>query len=295
MKFTRTTKAAFAGVQGLEVLAGAVLPLTAGGKFTARMNSVRAAHLVVTYGAVSPCRISKAGPDAERGQLQMIFPLDSPVDIEDQIPRTVEPGGMVIGTALSLPSLRIELAGRAMIVSILPGSRPRTMFWPPQNMYFTSPPSSNVAVLKTAADALYRSPRSDARTIGLLTQICSTVVTDSYLDSKPANAAGALAARAHKFISDGFKGADCTPQEIASQMGVSLRSLQEAFWREGGVATAIRAHRTEEALRLLGSSGLKLNLDSIARHSGFKDAGAMRRAITKDIGVPPSSYRRHFG
>lgn len=292
MEFTRTMKAELAGPQGAARLSGLVSPLTTPDLFNIRMTSVRAAHIVVAYAAATPCRIDKAKP--YRGQFQMILPLDSPIHVEEQRPHTIQPGGMIAATTASRPPLRLETSGRAMIVSILGRTARSDFFMPPNPHYIASASSPSLAVMRSAADTLFRSEDPDANVIGLISRIYSMILADAYIESAAEKSETLLVAQAHKVIVDQFARQDCTPQAVADELEVSLRSLQRAFANEAGVANTIKAYRTQEAMKLLQSPRRDLSVEGIAHRSGFKDSRSMRKAVLAHIGVLPSTYRKHF-
>ncbi|MQW90365.1 GlxA family transcriptional regulator [Sinorhizobium saheli] len=83
-------------------------------------------------------------------------------------------------------------------------------------------------------------------------------------------------------------------EAIARRVGMSTRNFGRVFRLELGVAPLdfIVAARTDAARRLLEDTNRPLQ--SIAKASGFGDAGAMRRAFRKTIGVTPHEYRARF-
>ncbi|WP_428849243.1 GlxA family transcriptional regulator [Thetidibacter halocola] len=80
--------------------------------------------------------------------------------------------------------------------------------------------------------------------------------------------------------------------EIAAQMRISQRLMEQVFRRETGLTPngVYRALRLREARRLVELSDL--GIAEIAGRCGYQDAGAMTRAYRMEFGVAPSAHRQ---
>jgi AraC-like DNA-binding protein len=79
---------------------------------------------------------------------------------------------------------------------------------------------------------------------------------------------------------------------VASELGVSLRTLQAALQRYRGstlvaMQRRIALHRASEQLRLT-----ELPIRDIAATAGFPDAASFSHAFKREFGVSPSMHRR---
>jgi transcriptional regulator GlxA family with amidase domain len=81
--------------------------------------------------------------------------------------------------------------------------------------------------------------------------------------------------------------------ELARLANMSLRSFTRSFGRETGMAPAQFIQRARiEAARKLESGDLPIK--GIAYECGFGDAGRMRQAFVRALGVSPQRYREAF-
>ncbi|HYD99419.1 MAG TPA: GlxA family transcriptional regulator [Alphaproteobacteria bacterium] len=87
---------------------------------------------------------------------------------------------------------------------------------------------------------------------------------------------------------------DLRVERLAEQAGMSARTFARAFARQVGLtpARAVELMRLEAARRALeeGAADIK----QVAAQTGFGDEERMRRAFIRQLGVPPTDYRRRF-
>jgi transcriptional regulator GlxA family with amidase domain len=110
--------------------------------------------------------------------------------------------------------------------------------------------------------------------------------------SQPATHAGPLA-ELRQWI-DGHPAADLSVAALARRVSLSERQLTRAFQAEAGMPPGryVDEARLRAACRLLEETSD--GVESVARHSGYGSAEAMRRAFARSVGIPPSEYRRRF-
>lgn len=82
---------------------------------------------------------------------------------------------------------------------------------------------------------------------------------------------------------------------LARRAGMSLRSFQRRFEETTGVSPGewIATTRLREAQRLLETQA-SLDLEEVARLSGFGSAGNLRHHFRTRLGISPAAYRRQF-
>ncbi len=82
--------------------------------------------------------------------------------------------------------------------------------------------------------------------------------------------------------------------DLAWHAGLSPRHLQRRFTAELGIPPAayVERVRIEAAQRAL--TGGDVPVETIARRYGFGTAETLRRAFQRNVGVPPSDYRKRF-
>jgi len=87
---------------------------------------------------------------------------------------------------------------------------------------------------------------------------------------------------------------DLTPEKLASEFGVSRRSLYNAFAVTGATPAAyIRSLRLHSCRQILESkSGAADNLAGLALDFGFKDQAHFTRAFRREFGVSPGRFKR---
>jgi transcriptional regulator GlxA family with amidase domain len=81
---------------------------------------------------------------------------------------------------------------------------------------------------------------------------------------------------------------------LARRAAMSVRHFSRVFRREVGVAPAryVERVRVETARRLLETT--PDNVDGVARAAGFGTPEAMRRALSRRVGLSPTEYRARF-
>jgi transcriptional regulator GlxA family with amidase domain len=88
--------------------------------------------------------------------------------------------------------------------------------------------------------------------------------------------------------------ADLSVEALAARAHMSGRNFARVFKREVGMTPAayVERARVERAQQALQASGMPV--DVVARRCGFADAGTLRRAFRRRLGVSPSDYRVRF-
>jgi AraC-like DNA-binding protein len=85
-----------------------------------------------------------------------------------------------------------------------------------------------------------------------------------------------------------------TPESISREFFVSLRSLQQLFTGEGGIAATIRGRRLARAERLLEDPFDSTPVSIIAQRCGFGSHSHFSSAFKASTGESPAAYReRH--
>jgi AraC-like DNA-binding protein len=104
-------------------------------------------------------------------------------------------------------------------------------------------------------------------------------------------AADALVWRARDAMGQRLTDPLLAPAAVATQLGVSLRRLQEAFQQHGcTVADCIWDMRLDFARGLLANQ-LAMPISSVADRSGFMDAAHFSRRFRQRFGLTPREYR----
>lgn len=94
-------------------------------------------------------------------------------------------------------------------------------------------------------------------------------------------------------VAAGFRDPDLTPDRLARDNHVSLRTLQTVLAQQGQApATMIRLERLVHARELLRQGE---SPRAAAFASGFSDADTFTRAFRRQFGVAPSGYAVHTG
>jgi AraC family transcriptional activator of tynA and feaB len=103
-----------------------------------------------------------------------------------------------------------------------------------------------------------------------------------------------LFARIRGIIRDGFADPDFGPNEVAAEMGISLRYLQKLFTERGSTCSEfIFALRLDHAARLVhrrSSLGMSQPLSEIAYACGFRDYTHFARKFRHRFGYAPGAY-----
>jgi AraC-like DNA-binding protein len=101
-----------------------------------------------------------------------------------------------------------------------------------------------------------------------------------------------LHALATDYVEHHLRQRTLTPSRVATDLHVSLRSLQLAFEEHGdSVAAFIRRRRLARARADLGRAGSG-SVTEIAFRWGFVDSGHFARVFRQAYGIPPSAARR---
>lgn len=147
---------------------------------------------------------------------------------------------------------------------------------------------ANSAVFRSAyiyLAGLVQSPEvvssTSANILRLLTrEVARAIALESTSDSQDHN----LPDRAYQMIVQNFRDPDLNADSIATQLGVSRRSLDRAHQDEPrSVAEEIRFRRTQFAFSLLAEQP-SLSVSAVAAASGFKSAEVMRRSLVRQYG-----------
>ena len=142
-----------------------------------------------------------------------------------------------------------------------------------------------------AADILsqmLRGSKSIAReTLIKPTKLISRRSTDAAAVREP------VVAEALRFIRT-YGCTDIGTLEIARHVNVSRRYLEQQFRKIVGrsIYTEIQRVRLEAAQRLLGETDWKLQ--TVAEHSGYKQAARMSAVFLEKLGFRPGQYRRRI-
>lgn len=105
---------------------------------------------------------------------------------------------------------------------------------------------------------------------------------------------GGLSGRFEKLVAwvKGHLGEKLTIDALAERAAMSPRNFSRAFTREVGTTPAKAVEQLRvEAAREAVEAGLG-SFEEIARQVGFGDAGRMRRAFLRALGLPPQALRR---
>lgn len=100
-----------------------------------------------------------------------------------------------------------------------------------------------------------------------------------------------LVQQALRYISDHLR-EDLQVEKIAYVLAVSLRALHNRFKSAlgHGVGTEVRRLRVSTARRLLADP--TLSIEEAAAQAGFASPDVMRRVFKRDLGEPPSAFRK---
>ncbi len=92
-----------------------------------------------------------------------------------------------------------------------------------------------------------------------------------------------------------LKGSFGKPEDMATNSGISLRSLQRIFQKEIGVSPRdlLRMNRFNEAIRRISGGDFKEFVD-VALESGFFDQPHMAHEFKKLVDSEPSKFRRYL-
>ncbi|MBB3157854.1 AraC-like DNA-binding protein [Microbacterium proteolyticum] len=100
-------------------------------------------------------------------------------------------------------------------------------------------------------------------------------------------------AHALAFIEENYSNADLSTADVAVAVGVSVRHLQRILTEaHTSVSLELRRSRLRWAsVYLLQKDRKKLQVDEIARLTGFGNVERLRRAFVHDLGTTPAGYR----
>jgi AraC-like DNA-binding protein len=106
----------------------------------------------------------------------------------------------------------------------------------------------------------------------------------------------ALFTRIRRIIKNGFADPNFGRNEVAAEMGISLRYLQKIFTERGSTCTEfIYSLRLDHAARLVNrraSLGTNQPLSEIAYACGFRDYTHFARKFRRRFGHPPGAHSR---
>jgi LacI family transcriptional regulator len=99
-------------------------------------------------------------------------------------------------------------------------------------------------------------------------------------------------ALALRVIAEHFNDPFLTPKRLAAKVSMSERRLHDAFVRHVGrsIYQELTHHRLQQALKLI--QGTTKKLWDIAQASGFNSPEVMSRVFHRQLGRPPSAFRR---
>lgn len=120
-------------------------------------------------------------------------------------------------------------------------------------------------------------------------------ISDARPNRGEGNGAGALLAnRADSYIRTNFH-SDISARVVATHLGCNPDYLCRVFKVSYSMTLtdAIQMVRVRHAKELLLDS--EMNIDQLARSSGFSDPGYFRRLFKRQEGVTPKAYRRLYG
>ncbi len=104
--------------------------------------------------------------------------------------------------------------------------------------------------------------------------------------------ADALVWRARELVGNELAETALSPRFVATQLGVSLRRLQEVFQARGTtLSDCIWDMRLEFARSLLAANHAPSSVSAIAYAAGFTDVAHFSRRFKQRYGVAPSAYR----
>jgi AraC-like DNA-binding protein len=125
-----------------------------------------------------------------------------------------------------------------------------------------------------------------------LIELAKAVARGRFDDAEPL-LAPALAHAAKEITESRLADPGLSPAMLASELHVSVRTLQRAFASAGEpVAAYIRQRRLEEALLALTAPSNRLSISELAAYWQFTDSSHFTRAFKKRYGQTPSQYAR---
>jgi AraC family transcriptional activator of tynA and feaB len=115
--------------------------------------------------------------------------------------------------------------------------------------------------------------------------------SDPWLGSRHSDT---LFRRIQGIIKDGFADPDFGPNEVAAEMGISLRYLQKLFTERGSTCSelifALRLDHAERLVHRRASLGTSQPLSEIAYACGFHDYTHFARKFRQRFGYAPGAY-----
>ncbi|WP_188726208.1 helix-turn-helix domain-containing protein [Pseudoclavibacter endophyticus] len=151
-------------------------------------------------------------------------------------------------------------------------------------------PRIRSTLLRAAAGEVAETDRDRALDALVTLRTASRSHTDSKRHTR-------LRAQADRLIQHRLGDAAMNPEQIADALGVSRRTLYDAFARDGrSVASVIRHRRLDVARDLLTRHGdAMLSVAEVAAACGFRSPAHFSRAFHEEFGVAPSRCREIIG
>jgi AraC-like DNA-binding protein len=107
-----------------------------------------------------------------------------------------------------------------------------------------------------------------------------------------------LFTRIRRIIKEGFADPNFGPNEVAAEMGISLRYLQKLFTERGSTCSefifSVRLDNAERLVHRRASLGTSQPLSEIAYACGFRDSTHFARKFRHRFGYPPGAFRREL-
>ncbi|MEV7415447.1 helix-turn-helix domain-containing protein [Streptomyces sp. NPDC089919] len=135
-------------------------------------------------------------------------------------------------------------------------------------------------------------PAGVAAAQNTLVELAKAVAKGRFDDVEP-RLAPALARAAKDLADRRLTDPGLSPQMLARELSVSVRTLHRAFAATGEhLSSYIRHRRLHEARVALGSPSGRLSISELAAHWQFADSSHFTRAFKKQYGQTPSEYAR---
>ncbi|MEW2400090.1 helix-turn-helix domain-containing protein [Streptomyces sp. NPDC046862] len=169
------------------------------------------------------------------------------------------------------------------------------------NRIITGPAGGAEIRLLTAFAGMIHVTVADLGTAGVeaahstLTELVKAVARGGF-DDVEHRLAPALAQAAKNLADRRLADPELSPEMLARELNVSVRTLQRAFTAAGEpLTTYIRHRRLEEARLALTAPSGRLSISELAAHWQFADSSHFTRAFKKHYGQTPTEYARSTG